>query len=53
MNSDDIQFISTFFFKSQHNTEKKSKQIFDITAESCKLTLQLKVAIILNIFWSE
>ena len=33
-NSDDIQFISTFFFKSQYNTEKKNQNKY--------LTLQLK-----------
>ena len=38
-----FNFFTTFFFKSQHITEKNQNKY---------LTLQLKAVIILNIFWS-
>ena len=57
-------FFSTFFFKSQHYTEKNQNKCLTLQLDSCKfLTLQLDscnflhysliAVIILKIFWSE
>ena len=47
-------FFSTFFFKSQHYTEKNQNKCLTLQLDSCDfLHYSLIAVIILKIFWSE
>ena len=49
-----LDFFSTFFFKSQHYTEKNQNKCLTLQLDSCNfLHYSLIAVIILKIFWSE